>query len=112
MHESLILFKVIIELTWFRKIPVVLLLNKKDLFREKIQTSPIRNFFPDYTATNNTFFEALTFFADQFRAIAVRAKREIYIQYTNATDPNEHTVAQALRHYVRPAVKTPGMTPQ
>jgi hypothetical protein len=49
MHESLRLFEEMISNVWFCNTPVMLLLNKRDLFAAKIQTKDLSCCFPDYT---------------------------------------------------------------
>jgi len=48
MHESLKLFESICNNKWFTKTSVILFLNKKDLFAEKIVHSNITVCFPEY----------------------------------------------------------------
>lgn len=48
MEESLSLFKTIISYHWFSNSSIVLFLNKKDLLEEKIKTSPIEDYLPDF----------------------------------------------------------------
>ena len=49
MEESLKLFESIVNNRWFVETSVILFLNKKDLFEEKILTSPLSICFQDYT---------------------------------------------------------------
>ena len=49
MEESLKLFESIVNNRWFVETSVILFLNKKDLFEEKITTSPLTICFPDYS---------------------------------------------------------------
>lgn len=51
MEESLKLFESIVNNRWFIETSVILFLNKKDLFEEKITTSPLTICFPDYSGT-------------------------------------------------------------
>lgn len=48
MEESLTLFSGILSLLWFRSTPVILFLNKHDLFKEKIKSSELGRYFSDY----------------------------------------------------------------
>lgn len=86
MHESMMLFESLVNGEWFKKKPIILFLNKMDLFREKIAKSPISAHFPDYRGKDNDEEAAAKYFADRFRGINRNAEREIYIHYTNATD--------------------------
>ena len=49
MVESKALFKTIVDSEWFDQSSVILFLNKKDLFEEKIMKSHLCDYFPDYT---------------------------------------------------------------
>ena len=49
MHESLKLFDSICNNKWFTDTSIILFLNKKDLFEEKIKKSPLTICFPEYT---------------------------------------------------------------
>ena len=49
MEESKALFKTIITYPWFQHSSVILFLNKKDLFEEKIRKSPLTICFPEYS---------------------------------------------------------------
>jgi len=48
MQESMQLFDSICNNKWFTDTSIILFLNKKDLFVEKIQTSPLTLCFPEY----------------------------------------------------------------
>lgn len=88
MHEALMLFESLINGEWFRDKPIILFLNKIDLFREKLPKSPIRTHFPDYQGNEGDEKAATEYFANKFRSINKNANREIYIHFTTATDTN------------------------
>lgn len=88
MHEAFMLFESLINGEWFKEKPIILFLNKVDLFREKLQKSPIKAHFPDYQGAEGDESAATQFFADKFKAINRNANREIYVHYTTATDTN------------------------
>lgn len=48
MSEALRLFNSILNNKWFLDTSVILFLNKKDLFEEKIRERPLADYFPDY----------------------------------------------------------------
>ena len=60
MHESTRLFDSIANNKWFVDTSIILFLNKKDLFEEKIKKSPLTIAFPEYTGAN-TFTEASSY---------------------------------------------------
>ena len=49
MQESLRLFDSICNNKWFTETSIILFLNKKDLFEEKIKKSPLTVCFQEYT---------------------------------------------------------------
>ena len=49
MIESMKLFDSICNNRWFVETSVILFLNKKDLFEQKIRKSPLSICFPEYT---------------------------------------------------------------
>ena len=51
MREALKLFGSILNNKWFLDTSVILFLNKKDLFEQKLKTRPLSEVYPDYTGT-------------------------------------------------------------
>jgi guanine nucleotide-binding protein subunit alpha, other len=86
MHEAMMLFESLANGEWFKRKPIMLFLNKMDLFRTKLPLSPIVKHFPDYSGSPTDFDTAAKYFGDRFRSINRMPDREIYIHYTNATD--------------------------
>lgn len=86
MHEAMMLFESLVNGEWFKRKPIILFLNKIDLFKSKLALSPVSKHFPDYSGSNTDFDAAAKYFADRFRGINRMPEREIYIHYTNATD--------------------------
>lgn len=80
------LFESLVNGEWFKNKPIILFLNKIDLFIDKLPVSPISHYFPDYTGGDTNEKAAKEYFADRFRGINRTADREIYIHFTNATD--------------------------
>uniref|UniRef100_A0A8R1DJ02 Guanine nucleotide-binding protein alpha-16 subunit n=1 Tax=Caenorhabditis japonica TaxID=281687 RepID=A0A8R1DJ02_CAEJA len=89
MRESLKLFDSICNNKFFTETSIILFLNKKDLFEEKIQKSPLTHCFPEYTGGNN-YEESSAYIQQQFELVNKRTsgQKEIYTQFTCATDTN------------------------
>ncbi|GAA54466.1 Guanine nucleotide-binding protein G(i) subunit alpha [Clonorchis sinensis] len=88
MHESLRLFESICNSQWFLETSIILFLNKKDLFLEKIKTSPLTICFPEYTGSQ-TFEETSSYIRGKFEELNRRkATKTIYTHFTCATDTN------------------------
>ncbi|KAJ6011242.1 hypothetical protein N7451_002654 [Penicillium sp. IBT 35674x] len=86
MHEAMMLFESLVNGEWFKRKPIILFLNKIDLFRAKLAISAISRHFQDYSGSDTDFEAAARYFADRFRGINRIPDREIYIHQTNATD--------------------------
>jgi len=85
MEESLRVFKEISNNRWFMDTPMILLLNKRDLFEEKIKTSPITIAFPDYNGGND-FDSAVKYIEEQFRKQIQNTSKPFYTHLVCATD--------------------------
>ena len=84
MHESLALFRDLVHGHWFRDTAVILFLNKKDLFRIKIEQIDLKWCFPEYKG-GNKYATAVKFIEAQFLNMAPPAK-QIFVHRTCATD--------------------------
>lgn len=88
MIESMKLFDSICNSKWFVETSIILFLNKKDLFEEKIRKSPLTICFPEYSGSN-TYEEAAAYIQMQFENLNRRKdQKEIYTHFTCATDTN------------------------
>jgi len=85
MHESLKLFDEICNSKWFEKIPIILFLNKKDLFEQKIKNKNITVAFVDYTGGQN-FEETSAYIQKQFESLNESQEKQVYSFITCATD--------------------------
>ena len=86
MVESIKLFSNICNNQWFLNTSMVLFLNKKDLFEEKIVKSPLQICFADYVGPN-TYQDACAYIQEKFESRNEnRMKKEIYTHFTCATD--------------------------
>jgi len=86
MNESMRLFDSICNNRWFEDTSIILFLNKKDLFAEKIVKSPLTLCFPEYTGPN-TYDDAKNYIRQRFEDLnRKKGKKEIYTHFTCATD--------------------------
>ncbi|XP_054844205.1 guanine nucleotide-binding protein G(t) subunit alpha-3 [Eublepharis macularius] len=86
MHESLHLFNSICNHKYFATTSIVLFLNKKDLFQEKITKVHLSVCFPEYNGSN-TFEDAGNYIKNQFLNLNIRKNdKEVYTHMTCATD--------------------------
>jgi len=65
MHESLQQFGDVINHVWFKDTPIILLLNKKDVFEEKIKKQDLNVCFSDYKGGKN-YESAVEFVKQKF----------------------------------------------
>ncbi|KAK3894606.1 hypothetical protein Pcinc_001654 [Petrolisthes cinctipes] len=88
MIESMKLFDSICNNKWFVETSIILFLNKKDLFEEKISKSPLTICFPEYQG-NNTYEDSANYIRMKFENLNKRKdQKEIYTHFTCATDTN------------------------
>ncbi|XP_056461191.1 guanine nucleotide-binding protein G(i) subunit alpha-2 [Gadus chalcogrammus] len=86
MHESMKLFDSICNNKWFTETSIILFLNKKDLFEEKIAHSPLTICFPEYNGPNK-YEEAQAYIQTKFEDLNKKKDtKEIYSHFTCATD--------------------------
>ncbi|CAB1330302.1 unnamed protein product, partial [Coregonus sp. 'balchen'] len=95
MHESMKLFDSICNNKWFTDTSIILFLNKKDLFDEKIGRSPLTICYPEYAVPIMHFYYyrastyrklppiSVSMFEDLNRR---KGTKEIYTHFTCATD--------------------------
>ncbi|KAM9855377.1 guanine nucleotide-binding protein G(i) subunit alpha isoform 1-T3 [Aulostomus maculatus] len=86
MQESMKLFDSICNNKWFRNTAIILFLNKKDLFEEKVSRSPLTICYPSYTG-GHSYEETTTYIRCQFEDLNKRKDiKDIYTHFTCATD--------------------------
>ncbi|KAK9468140.1 guanine nucleotide binding protein, alpha subunit [Lipomyces arxii] len=79
MDEALTLFESVCNSRWFVKTSMILFLNKIDIFREKIKTSSLKRYFPDYDKQEYDYAQGCDFILNKF----------VYTHFTCATDTNQ-----------------------
>jgi len=86
MKEALDLFEEMCNAKWFERSSMILFLNKRDLFAEKIKTVDLSVCFPDYKAGADERKGAL-FIQDKFLERNKKpTKMKVYCHITCATD--------------------------
>jgi len=81
MMESLVLFDSVVNSRWFMRTSVILFLNKVDLFKQKLERSPLQQYFPDYTGGNDVN-RAAKYLLWRFNQVN-RARLNLYPQYVH-----------------------------
>ena len=88
MQESLKIFGTICNSKWFINSSLLLFLNKKDVFYEKIPHYPINVCFPEYKEALENYDAAANYIQEQFRTQLENEKdqKPMFCHYTNAKD--------------------------
>ncbi|ORZ10395.1 guanine nucleotide binding protein, alpha subunit [Absidia repens] len=86
MHEALMLFDTICNSPWFVNTSMILFLNKIDIFKDKINVSPVSRWFPDFKGDNNDFEQTRSYFKKRFQRLNQNTEKRVYTHYTDATD--------------------------
>ncbi|EGC38864.1 gpaF, alpha subunit of heterotrimeric G-protein [Dictyostelium purpureum] len=85
MDESLSLFSEICNSQWFTKAPILLFLNKKDIFIEKLKRIPFKTYDPRYKGEDT--FEAVSgFIQKKYENVRKDPLKHIYTHFTIAVD--------------------------
>lgn len=100
MVEALNLFEEICNSRWFHDTSVMLFLNKRDLFQEKIKKVSIKVCFPEYDGVQS--YEAgCEFIKRQFESRNRNPDKQIYSHVTTATDTeNVHVVFNSVKDII------------
>ena len=105
MHESVKVFSSICNIRWFLNASMLLFLNKKDVFDEKILYSPLTQCFEEYTGAENKY-EASKYISEQFSK-QNRSERLLYTHLTCAKDPeNVHILFDVVCDKITDSIMT------
>jgi hypothetical protein len=85
MKEAIELFEKTVNNVIFLDKKVVLMLNKKDVMRVKIQKRELSDTFEDYKGGHD-YDAALAFITEKFREVIKGEKDRIVVKYCQATD--------------------------
>jgi GTPase SAR1 family protein len=101
MAEALKVFEEILNSPWFKKTAIILFLNKRDLFAQKIKTAKLKDYLPDYDG-DNSYDDALNFIVRLFQSKNESStQRVIYTHVTCATDTsNVQAVFNAVKDII------------
>jgi len=85
MVEALNLFEEICNSRWFRETAIILFLNKRDIFQEKVTKVSLRVCFPDYRG-EDAYEAGIDFLMETFESKNKNPDKQIYTHVTCATD--------------------------
>merc|ERR1712110_409019 len=101
LEESTALFHTMLRNPWLRQSSMILFLNKKDIFGEKIRYFDLQDHFPAFTGSCCDSAEAKDFILDMFLTPVKNLRTKIYSHITIATDPdNVQFVFAAVKHTI------------
>jgi len=111
MVEALNLFEEICNSRWFHSTSMILFLNKRDLFADKITRVPLTVCFPDYDG-EQTYEAGAEFMKHQFEAKNHNDEKHVYTHVTCATDTdNVAAVFNAVKDIIiRQSLNEAGLT--
>jgi guanine nucleotide-binding protein subunit alpha len=89
VQEALTLFESISNSEWFINTPTILFLNKVDLLEAKLSTSPLKDYFPQFTGNPTNLDEVCDFFQKLFLKLHNNPKNQAYPHFTHATDTRQ-----------------------
>jgi len=112
MTEALNLFDETCHSRWFHNTNMMLFLNKRDLFNEKIKKVPLTVHFPEYKGKNE-YEEGVEFLREKFESKNKNGDRHIYTHVTCATDTdNVQAVFNATKDIIiRSSLQSAGLLP-
>ncbi|KAL3112473.1 hypothetical protein niasHT_015958 [Heterodera trifolii] len=88
MIESMRLFESICNSRWFINTSIILFMNKKDLFAEKIKFISIRTCFKEYDGPQ-TYDDSIAYIRSKYEALNANLRKTIYVHQTCATDTDQ-----------------------
>eukprot|EP00300_Choanocystis_sp_HF-7_P023884 c25270_g1_i1.p1 GENE.c25270_g1_i1~~c25270_g1_i1.p1 ORF type:complete len:354 (-),score=90.97 c25270_g1_i1:30-1091(-) len=88
LHEALNVFEEVCNSRFFEETAMILFLNKKDLFAEKIKRVNITAAFPEYDGPQE-YHSAVDYIRAQFESMNERDTKPIYTHITCATDTDQ-----------------------
>jgi len=92
MEEALNLFDEICNSRWFKKTSMILMLNKRDLFQEKIKKVSLKKTFKDFPGPDFDYEAGVGYIQEQFHMRNRDSSKHIYTHVTCATDKNNMKV--------------------
>jgi guanine nucleotide-binding protein G(i) subunit alpha len=109
--ESISLFEEVLNMKWFLNCPVILFLNKRDLFEAKLKVAPLSNVFPDYKG-GAEFDEGVQYILKRFTdKVDQRRKPMIFSHVTCAMDKDnvQHVFDDVKEILIRKAISSAGL---
>uniref|UniRef100_A0A1I7WLE9 G-protein alpha subunit n=1 Tax=Heterorhabditis bacteriophora TaxID=37862 RepID=A0A1I7WLE9_HETBA len=109
MLQNFEIFRTIVQSDFFKNATVVLFLNKYDVFRDKLNSSPLQKCWSHYNG-DNSVDDATEFMKKQFRR-CIHERHKYFNFVTTATDTNniELVFSSAIAHIINESLKSTGL---
>ncbi|KAJ5982299.1 hypothetical protein N7451_012399 [Penicillium sp. IBT 35674x] len=88
LQESMRIFDSLVNSKWFNRKPIILFLNKFDLFEQRLSISPFSQHFPNFSGSDKDLHAAAKHVNDRFLDMNRVQGREVFTHYTTATNTN------------------------
>lgn len=98
MTESMDLFDEVVNGTWFKEKPIILVFNKTDIFEQKIAETDLSVCFEDYQGGKNAEV-AKKFIEEKFKDVNTYDPNRIHVHYTCAT--NEDSIKRVMNELLK-----------
>lgn len=95
MEEEIELFRQTANSNWFKDVPTLLLLNKADIFREKLKKSDFKDQIPNYSGSGD-YDDAVKFMVQKFMGLK---KGQMQVLVTCAMDSDD--IVKAIKEATR-----------
>ncbi|XP_050722947.1 guanine nucleotide-binding protein G(q) subunit alpha-like isoform X2 [Eriocheir sinensis] len=89
VHESLEIFETLLGYPPFHNTPVILLLNKADVFRKKITYHSLADYFPQYEGPAGDEAMGREYLSGLYEGLAVKHGRHYVSRFTEATNTED-----------------------
>ncbi|MES1908237.1 MAG: hypothetical protein MHM6MM_001210 [Cercozoa sp. M6MM] len=100
LHEALHVFDEVSNSRWFRNATLVLFLNKRDLFEEKIKRIPLTVCFPEFPGPQLEYNPAVQYIQQRFEALHQDKSKAIYTHVMCALDTADADLARTYRAFL------------
>ncbi|XP_056317954.1 guanine nucleotide-binding protein subunit alpha-12 [Danio aesculapii] len=102
LAESLWLFNAVINQRYYSSSTVILLFNKMDLLKEKVQTADIRKHFPEFQGDPHRVEDVQEFLVQSFKMRKLENSRPVYYHMLTAVDTeNIRTVFNTIKNAIK-----------
>jgi hypothetical protein len=105
--ESLTLFESVVNNESFRRIPLFLVLNKKDLLQDHCKLFPLKSVFEDYQGSEDSVDDAIDYLKNKFVGLNTRHERTFHLYISEVTNANyaksllKAIVSAVMEHWQR-----------